>query len=519
MGAFSTSAIRTSDDLDLDGYIAQEVGGDDCHDSLQAAFMSNGTTCNLAVAPTFLESKNDPDTDDDIADHAWMRDDSGRFHLYFQTEDQGSGDFLEHYTSTDLTALTYVGPALQQTAGGWDSYGLWAPHVVKNPADGLYYLFYAGVTGPGSNPASEQRIGVATSSDLTSWTKLPVNNCSGTTGDGCVYECDEPWTLWGNGGGYNDQCRDPFVIWDSGNSRWLLFATTQLNNTVIGGPWTQGVTVAASTDLRTWTGLGYIKATKRQWTSEGGVGAQLTGGMSENPFVTEYNGDYYLFFTDYNDLEDPWWVTNPRTMVQYASSPTLDADAGGSLNWAYRGYTRDPGVNATEIQRVEGDTWLMTHSIVANPYSGYRETHLRDLRLKRIVWQEDGTFTTSNLTNLACRVPSADINPGAAEQCGDGLDNDCANGPDDALMCGACVDNDSDGYGTSGLLSCPYPQPDCDDSRSTIRPGATERCDRVDNNCNQQVDEGGVCRKPKPQVSLCEDTGDPGSPGACSLYT
>lgn len=505
-------------DIDLDGYVAVRFGGNDCVDSVQSAYRTNAIVCDPAVQPVFLESKSDPDTDDDIADHAWMRDDSGLSHLYFQTEDQGSGDFLEHYASTDLTALTYVGPALAQTPGGWDRYGLWAPSVVKNPADGLYYLFYAGVTAPGSNPSVEQRIGVATSPDLTTWTKLPINSCSGTTGDGCVYECDEVWTLWGNGGAYNDQCRDPFVTWDVVNGRWLLFATAQLDNAAIGGPWTQGITVASSTDLRTWTGLGYIKATKRLWASEGGVGNQLNGGIAENPFVTEFNGEYYLFFSDYNDPEDYWFVTNPRTMVQYASSPSLDVDASGSANWTYRGSTQDPGVNAPEVQIVEGDTWMVSHSIVANPYSGYRETHLRDLRLKRIVWNDDGTFATSNLIDLACRVPSAGINPGVAEQCSDGLDNDCSGTTDEPLCAGTCVDADGDAYGTSGLLSCAHTQADCNDANALIHPDAVERCDRVDNDCDSQIDEGGVCRSRKIRWTLCDaDEGNPMG-GACYVY-
>lgn len=514
LGAFSTSATRTSDDLDLDGYIAQEVGGDDCLDSLQAAFMTNGTTCNPAVAPTFLESKNDPDTDDDIADHAWIQDDGGLYHLYFQTEDQGSGDFLEHYTSTDLKSLTYVGPVLQPEAGHWDSYGLWAPAVVKNPVDGFYYLFYSGVTGPGSSATAKQRIGVATSSDLVTWTKAPVNNCPGTTGDGCVYECDEPWTRWSLGQPYDAQCRDPMVIWDSANSRWLMVATALMNV----GTWSQGVTAAVSTDLINWTGAGYIKAAKKLSVAEGGVGAQLSGGVAENPFITKYDGDYFLFFTDTNDPEDYWTVPNPRTMIQYASSPSLSVDASGSTNWTYRGSTRDPGVNAPEFQVLAGDTWVVSHSISPNPYSGYWGSHTRDLRLKRIVWEEDGTFTTANLWDLACRVPSDQIHPAMPEVCGDGLDNDCANGPDDAVACGVCVDNDADGYGTSGLLSCPNQQRDCNDTRANVNPGAPEICDVHDNDCDGLLNEGGVCRKPKPQLSICEDTGDPDSPGACYIY-
>jgi hypothetical protein len=152
------------------------------------------------------------------------------------------------------------------------------------------------------------------------------------------------------------------------------------------------VTVAYSPDLINWTGVGFIDATRRLTS---GVEPQTTGGQAENPHVATYDGTHYLFFTDWQDPEDSVSVHNPRTIAQYATSSTLNADTLGSANWTYRGYIPDPGVNAIEVQRITNNLWIMSQSI-ANERSGF--WHLRrELRLKCVIWGDDFTFDTSNV--------------------------------------------------------------------------------------------------------------------------
>jgi streptogramin lyase len=90
------------------------------------------------------------------------------------------------------------------------------------------------------------------------------------------------------------------------------------------------------------------------------------------------------------------------------------------------------------------------------------------------------------------------VYPGAAELC-DGVDNNC-NGQIDETedIVPQWPDADGDGFGARGSsprLSCERTpgwstsDTDCDDTNPAIRPGVTDICDGIDNNCNGFIDE------------------------------
>ncbi|BCR06898.1 hypothetical protein DESUT3_39670 [Desulfuromonas versatilis] len=90
-----------------------------------------------------------------------------------------------------------------------------------------------------------------------------------------------------------------------------------------------------------------------------------------------------------------------------------------------------------------------------------------------------------NCGPMDCNDFDATVHPGADEICGDGVDQDC-NGSDLACPPPACTDADQDGFAAEGGNCGPM---DCNDNDPAVNPGAAERCtDGVDNNCDGKID-------------------------------
>ena len=119
-------------------------------------------------------------------------------------------------------------------------------------------------------------------------------------------------------------------------------------------------------------------------------------------------------------------------------------------------------------------------------------------------------FGDPTFTALACSAPSgfvsdntdcddlnSAINPAATEVC-DGVDNNCDFNIDETGNFVFYADVDGDGFGdpSSTIMDCFAPigyvsdNTDCDDSNSSVFPGAPELCDGLDNDCNIDIDEG-----------------------------
>lgn len=188
---------------------------------------------------------------------------------------------IGHTWTTDFTAW-YPNPtdttALTVRSGKFDELHVWAPTIVQRGP--TFHMFYAGVRSEGGR--QNQRIGVATSSDLNTWTQedAPV-----------LTVADVPWAKKDPSGapfGGSQQLRDPFVMADPVSpGNWLMYFIAEDS---LRAPM-MAVGVARSSDLRTWTVVPDPFASTED-TTDFGVPENI-----ESPHVFQRNGQWWMPYT------------------------------------------------------------------------------------------------------------------------------------------------------------------------------------------------------------------------------
>ena len=172
----------------------------------------------------------------------WIADTGSEFHIFYLQAPRSLGDQVKrhwnatvgHAVSTDLRDWDVSGTVLRPgPAGSWESMATWTGSVIEHA--GVWHLFYTGTRATDSGV--EQRIALATSTDLLTWTRHPANP---------VIELDPRWYERVE----DDAWRDPWLLRDPGGDGFHALITARATT---GEPDARGVIGHAwSADLLHW---------------------------------------------------------------------------------------------------------------------------------------------------------------------------------------------------------------------------------------------------------------------------
>jgi hypothetical protein len=254
-----------------------------------------------------------------------------------------------HSVSNDLYTWTRLDSVLPVRPGEWDNHRVWAPHIVES--EGVYYMFYTGVTNAPPAFSFYQRTGLATSTDLMSWNRheVPVFSCEQAP----WIHCDSTTSMGGN-------LRDPFVMKDPANpGQWLQYNSTvpdiDINRYVVGVATSAG-------DLATWADLKPLWATYHAST-----GFEL----AESSHLFARDGLWYLFFTT-NGPQPLAWATGTDPI-------------GEPPTWTQRG---------TVMSSVGFDTrfWFASEHLREGTHDYFAFVNFDRVDVREMQWRPDGTF-------------------------------------------------------------------------------------------------------------------------------
>jgi beta-fructofuranosidase len=304
----------------------------------------------------------------------WVARTDSEYHLFFLQAPRSLGDpdlrhrnaSVGHAVSTDLSSWTILPDALLRgPAGAWDDLATWTGSVIAH--GDTWYMLYTGISSVDGGLV--QRIGLATSSDLVTWTKHPSNPVM--VADTCWYEGPDP--------GASRECawRDPWILHDPAGHGFHALITARVSG---GRSDERGVIGhARSPDLISWTVMPPLSAP--------GEFAQL-----EVPQVETVDGGFVLVFSA--RAED---FSEQRRRRQGALTATFVCPAPSLLGpfdpAAAREVTAPSLYSGRLTQRHDG-SWVMLGFLDSDPDGGFVGEITDPIPLGRLGDAEFGSTTS-----------------------------------------------------------------------------------------------------------------------------
>lgn len=288
---------------------------------------------------------------------SWIADDGDRWHLFFLKAPRSLQDpglrheraTVGHAVSTDLVDWEVLPDALGPTPGRWDDTAIWTGSIVRGD-DGLWRMFYTAL-GSRGHGLRDQRIGVATSQDLTTWHKV---------GDEPVLDVDTRWyRSLDEDPTASETWRDPRVFRDPDGDGWHMLVTARA---VGHAPNDDGVIAhATSPDLDTWevgpplceagAGFGQLEVLQVHEVEGQPILLFTCHPQEMTPERRRQSGDHSTWTVAGDSLTGPWDISRAQPFTQEPAlfaAPLVQRRDG---TWALLGFRNleSEGILAFEI--------------------------------------------------------------------------------------------------------------------------------------------------------------------------
>ena len=278
------------------------------------------------------------------------------YHVFYtrtnETDPYGESEkSIGHAESQDLYHWTQLDTVLTVRPDSWDNLHVWAPSILE--MDGVYYMYYTGVSDRPDTIQFHQRIGLATSTDLVTWNRL----------DYPVFSCEQvPWSFCDSTRSVAGNFRDPFVMPDPSDPGHLLLyystvAQMDTNRYVVG-------LASSAGDPAQWTDVKPMEVTDRPTTG---------WDLAESPHLFAHAGEWYLFFTT-NGPEPLVWATT-------TADPTSDPEA-----WTYHG-------SLGPMLGISTRFWFASEHMSEGTHDYYAFVNFDRVDVREMIWAPDGTFS------------------------------------------------------------------------------------------------------------------------------
>jgi beta-fructofuranosidase len=288
---------------------------------------------------------------------SWIADDGLRYHLFFLRAPRAPADpgrrhttaAIGHATSRDLVDWTVHDDALRPAEDGWDDLALWTGSVVCGD-DGIWRMYYTGLSTRPGHGVRDQRIGLAESDDLFHWRRVP-----GAT----LPAPDRRWyrTL-DEDPAASETWRDPFVFRDPAGDGWHMLVTARAR---AAPRLSDGVLAhARSDDLRIWelgppltepAGFGQLEVPQVRTVDAQPLLLFTCHPEEQSAEQTARFGKFSTWYVTGEDTTGPWDIA---TALPFRGEPTLFAAPlvhRRDGTWAFLGFrNREPeGILSFEL--------------------------------------------------------------------------------------------------------------------------------------------------------------------------